>query len=56
MKVPAAAFSMARPPPTEPVKLQWSILPEPSSFSVCAWLSTMFWNRPFGSPALSKAA
>ena len=52
MKVPAAAFSMARPPATEPVKLTWSILPEPSSFSVWAWLSTMFWNTPFGRPGL----
>ena len=28
-KVPAAARSMARPPATEPVKLMWSIRPEP---------------------------
>ena len=55
MKVPAAAFSMARPPATEPVKLTWSILPEPSSFSVWAWFITMFWNTPFGRPAFSNA-
>jgi len=56
MKVPAAAFSIARPPATEPVKLQWSTLPDASSLSVCPWLMTRFWNRPFGRPALSKAA
>ena len=51
MKVPAAACSIARPPATEPVKLTWSILPEPISFSVSAWSRTRFWNTPFGSPA-----
>src|SRR5690606_40890058 len=54
LPISAAAFSMARPPATEPVKLTWSILPEPSSFSVCAWLSTRFWNTFFGRPAISK--
>ena len=34
--MPAAARSMARPPATEPVKLMWSIRPEPMSFSVCS--------------------
>jgi hypothetical protein len=49
-------LSIARPPATEPVKLMWSIVPEPSSVSVWPWFSTMFWNRPLGRPALSKAA
>ncbi len=55
MKVPAAAFSIARPPATEPVKWTWSILPDPSSRSVWPWLRTMFWNTFFGRPAASNA-
>jgi hypothetical protein len=48
--------SIRRPPSTEPVKLMWSICPDPISFSVSAWLSTRFWNSPSGSPAAAMNA
>ena len=48
--MPAAARSMARPPATEPVKLMWSILPEPISFSVCACVQDEILEQPLGQP------
>ena len=52
---PAAARSMACPPPTEPVKFTKLNARAAIRLSVVAWSSTTFWNTSAGTPASWKA-